>query len=106
MKRRPLAAASAPRAEVLGHFGDVVFAPQLGRAVLVGEEPVDQERCVQHDRLQMPYPGPPACLPSMSDENRSFTTCLVTCRFISEIEVVSGISFGHTCTQFCALPQS
>ena len=25
---------------------------------------------------------------------------------MSAIDVVSGISFGHTCTQFCALPQS
>lgn len=32
--------------------------------------------------------------------------CFVACRETTAIESTSGISFGHTSTQFCALPQS
>jgi hypothetical protein len=38
--------------------------------------------------------------------NRSLHNWIVVCRPSSPIAVVSEISLGHTCTQFCALPQS
>src|SRR5262245_20442745 len=52
------------------------------------------------------YPGPEAALCSSSLKKMSLSSTLATSRFIIAMDEVSGISLGHTFTQFWALPQS
>src|SRR5258708_7231502 len=52
------------------------------------------------------YPTGPAPALCSSRKNQSFNACLVVSRDISAIDEVSGIPFGHACTQLAALPQS